>query len=141
MRYRLMSGDLTKYVVVTGPGSCHTGGSPQTWTDVTVYQAHMWNVPSNSPLFLKKGTDADDHDCTDDIDAAQPYLTGYIKWDGCSNWDYEQIDTHFCGRGDALELGKLMDQLYTIANTEMAPVGDEELFEGYSADLTLVKAA
>ena len=48
---------------------------------------------------------------------AEPFLHGYIKWDGCSNWDWHDRDCmqHFCGREDAVSIGALMNHLYDIA--------------------------
>jgi hypothetical protein len=58
---------------------------------------------------------------TSDFDAAEPFLTGFIKWDGCSNWDFHSRDCmiHFCGRKHATSIGRLMDRLYQIASERM----------------------
>lgn len=45
----------------------------------------------------------------------KPFLTGYIKWDGCSNWDC-QDQVHFCGKKEAMSSMKnfqsLIEKLY-----------------------------
>ena len=40
-----------------------------------------------------------------------------IKWDGCSNWDFncDPVLIHFCGREEAKKLGILVDKLYDLA--------------------------
>lgn len=62
-----------------------------------------------------------DNDTTTDFEAADPFLSGSIKWDGCSNWDFHDHDcmVHFCGRADATSIGRLMDHLYTITSERL----------------------
>ena len=55
---------------------------------------------------------------TDDLDKAQVYLSGTVKWDGCSNLDFdinEGCAIHFCGRKDISKVGKLLERLYDLA--------------------------
>ncbi len=49
----------------------------------------------------------------------EPFWTGSIKWDGCSNWDFrtDKCMAHFCGRSQALSIGVLMEELYNLAAT------------------------
>ena len=44
-------------------------------------------------------------------------IKGTIKWDGCSNWDFQAdgVQPHFCGLEDVQEFGALMTKLYRIA--------------------------
>jgi hypothetical protein len=50
------------------------------------------------------------------------FLDGSIKWDGCSNWDFHttEIMAHFCGREQAVGVGRLLDHLYQIAKERLA---------------------
>lgn len=69
-------------------------------------------------------------DITEDVADAQVFLRGSIKWDGCCNIRFDEQDEHmlhFCGRGDAARVGKLIDRLYDIAAE--IPAWDEELGE------------
>jgi hypothetical protein len=68
----------------------------------------------------------------------KPYLTGSVKWDGCSNWDFPDLREnntllHFCGRRAALAVGVLLDRCYTLAKELMGPetVHDPALFDGH----------
>lgn len=58
---------------------------------------------------------------TDDLEEAEVFLSGFIKWDGCSNWDFktDACMKHFCGRDDANGLGRLMDRMYALAEEHM----------------------
>jgi hypothetical protein len=47
---------------------------------------------------------------------------GWIKWDGCSDWDFETY-THFCRCSDVVNFGELLKRCYQIAWTLM-PRGD-----------------
>lgn len=64
----------------------------------------------------------------DDFDSSETFLSGSIKWDGCSNWNFhtDQCMRHFCGRDDATSIGRLMTRLYEIA-AERVPHYDREI--------------
>lgn len=58
-----------------------------------------------------------------------PFLSGEVKWDGCSNWDFDIQDRcmlHFCGKGEAAGIGGLFEWLYGIA-AEWMPDSEEHL--------------
>lgn len=57
-------------------------------------------------------------DMTDDIEKAQVYLSGEVKWDGCANLQFDEQDNvmlHFCGVEDVRKIGALLERLYEIA--------------------------
>lgn len=57
-------------------------------------------------------------DPTEELAEAEIFLHGFIKWDGCSNWHFDEQDAamiHFCGVEEAAEIGELFRQLYAIA--------------------------
>lgn len=67
---------------------------------------------------------ADDPACnsTDFLAEAQVFLRGAIKWDGCSNWHFDEQDIgmlHFCGVGRASSIGRLMERMYDLASARM----------------------
>lgn len=67
---------------------------------------------------------ADDPACdsTADLVEAQVFLQGAIKWDGCSNWHFDEQDNcmlHFCGARQASGIGRLMERMYDIAAARM----------------------
>ena len=73
-------------------------------------------------LFPKKDT-LDANDPTDDAALSEPYLHGFVKWDGCSDWHFDAQDElmlHFCGKRQAMRLGTLMERLYDLA-AELMP--------------------
>jgi hypothetical protein len=54
-----------------------------------------------------------------------PLVKGYVKWDGCSNWDFpHEANTthplHFCGKLEAACFGKMIVELYEWA-AELMP--------------------
>jgi hypothetical protein len=54
------------------------------------------------------------------IDEAQVFLHGDVKWDGCSNWYFDEQDEvmlHFCSKDEAMRLGLLMGRLYELAES------------------------
>lgn len=58
-------------------------------------------------------------------DYAEPIISGSIKWDGCSNWDFSK-QYHFCSKTDAKNFGDLLPKLYEWAS-ELMPENKENL--------------
>lgn len=57
-----------------------------------------------------------------EFEKAEIYISGSVKWDGCSNWDFEpdsETLVHFCGLDDAEEMLELFKRMYAIAKTEL----------------------
>jgi len=55
---------------------------------------------------------------TRDISKAQVFMSGNIKWDGCSNivFDAQEYSAlHFCGKNDLLNVGRLLHCIYDFA--------------------------
>ena len=48
---------------------------------------------------------------TTSLTEAEPLLEGWIKWDGCSNWEFLQ-GIHFCRVERASQLAELFKRLY-----------------------------
>lgn len=54
---------------------------------------------------------------TEDIEKAYVYAHGYVKWDGCSNWHFDQQDDvmlHFCERDQLLNLGVVLQRCWDM---------------------------
>jgi hypothetical protein len=54
----------------------------------------------------------------DSLEEADVYLRGEIKWDGCSNWYFDEQDRvmiQFCSKGAAKDIGTLFERMYDIA--------------------------
>lgn len=63
-----------------------------------------------------------------DPDVCSPVLSGYIKWDGCSNSDFgiPGASYHACSRQGMVRLGVLLDRLFDLA-LAMMPEREEYL--------------
>ena len=62
-------------------------------------------------------------DYTENIEEAQIYLSGSIKWGGCSNINLgidQQKCLHFCSKQKAKNIGTLLGRIYDLA-AEMMP--------------------
>lgn len=66
------------------------------WADVEVFEV-VATGDSNSPdkKFFELKDWQRSGDDTEDIEKAGPYLTGFVKWDGCTELDQGQ--PHWCG--------------------------------------------
>jgi len=64
----------------------------------------------NLPLLQKK--DATFYpDPVESMEDAEVFLHGFVKWDGCSNWHFDEQDRlmiHGCGRADIQRIGDIM---------------------------------
>ena len=66
---------------------------------------------------------------------ARRYAHGRVKWDGCSDWyfdEQEHVMLHFCGRRNARSLSRLVETVYDTARSMMLKAGsniDDDLFE------------
>lgn len=45
----------------------------------------------------------------------KPVMAGYVKWDGCSDWDTANGSIHFCTRDGAQKLGLAMERCWDLA--------------------------
>lgn len=76
--------------------------------------------PSGLWLYVIEGADST-ADTTTDFGEGETFLSGEVKWDGCSNWDFHtaEIHAHFCDRAQATGIGRLMDHLYQITKERL----------------------
>lgn len=54
------------------------------------------------------------------------FCEGFVKWDGCSNWNFGEQMIHFCGADEARGLGELFHRIYELA-AEIIPAFDRSL--------------
>lgn len=100
------------YVATAETHECHV--------EFKVY-AMLGTTPPGVYL-LKK--DCDRPEPTDSFDDAEVYLSGDIKWDGCSDWHFDEEERnmlHFCSQKDAANLGALLGRLYEHARNQLGP--------------------
>jgi hypothetical protein len=88
--------------------------------DFYVYRNMTYGLDADendSVVWLKKnGTWQEE---TSNIEEAETYVHGFIKWDGCSNWEYNKdsdIMIHFCGSNEAEFAAKVIPLCYKIAS-------------------------
>ena len=68
--------------------------------------------------------DGGDYKYTSDADKCEPYVKGFIKWDGCSEVNFAQ-NIHSCGGRRALvRLGELFENIFKEAQPMMDSSGD-----------------
>lgn len=68
-------------------------------------------------LWIKKGA-VSLPDPVESIDDAEIFLHGSIKWDGCSNWHFDEQDRimiHGCSVDDMTNVGVLFERMCAIA--------------------------
>jgi hypothetical protein len=86
------------------------------YVEFTVYEIAGWTDGERKgiydvPLWQKAGS----HMSPDPVDSlrdAEVYLHGSVKWDGCSNWWFDEQERgcvlHGCSKDDLLRIGNIM---------------------------------
>lgn len=87
--------------------------------DFSLYEINGYSHPEELPLY------GDNYSTSEEGTPKSGY--GHIKWDGCSNWNFDKPDCmhHFCGRKRAEAFANLMSAMYDIATA--IPKFDKEL--------------
>lgn len=80
------------------------------WLEVSVYEAGRW---TDGGLWYR----TDDCRETEKIEEAEVVVSGSVKWDGCSNWDFhtDECMAHFCDRKGLTDFGELLGRLWDLA--------------------------
>jgi hypothetical protein len=105
-------GQFGFYVVV----SCDEpkeGDTPH-WIDFAVYEVFAVEEQpvKGRLLFTNSYTQSGNHPTTE-LPDAEKFFTGFVKWDGCSEWDLGSH--HFCSVKEAEDIGRLLRRLYEFA--------------------------
>lgn len=56
---------------------------------------------------------------TEKIDEASVEIEGFIKWDGCGHFNFGEGYHHVCGAAAAVDLGKLLAELFLLARAHI----------------------
>ena len=85
--------------------------------DFQVFETRVYDDGNGSSHKFIYVNDDGDIDFTADISKAEPYVEGFIKWDGCSEVDFQR-NIHSCnGRKSLVRLGKLFEEVFSIASS------------------------
>lgn len=99
--------ETLRFTVVAEPHDCHV--------NYTIYDIEAWNEGStpnvfDEPMWQRAGSTFGP-DPVAALAEAEPYLHGEVKWDGCSNWHFDEQERgmlHGCRRSDVLRFGEVM---------------------------------
>ena len=81
------------------------------WADVKAYKVEATDE-NHAPLFWRKGSSTNNGP-TPNVDEAESYLEGYVKWDGCTELD--QGCPHWCGPDGFKKHFALLRHIYESA--------------------------
>jgi len=100
------------------------------YVDYTIYDIVAWEEEPrgiyNVPVWCRPDDSGTDEHVYS-LDLATPYLTGHVKWDGCSNWHFDEQDRcalHGCSRADIKRLGDVMALCWDMTK-ELCPMWHE----------------
>jgi hypothetical protein len=101
------------YCAVVSCNEPKEGDTPY-WIDFEVYEIVGVEMhPVEGRLLFDCETPSGCSGTTHILDDADEFITGFIKWDGCSEWDLG--NHHFCSVKQAASVGPLLRRLYEIA--------------------------
>lgn len=86
--------------------------------DFKIYNICGYQMPENTPLWHKAGSDTS-HDMVDKLSESEVYLHGQVKWDGCSDWHFDEQDRvmlHGCSRANIQRFGDVMGYCWDWAS-------------------------
>ena len=81
------------------------------WADVAAYAVGCTDTDGRNPEFPK--ANADVIEFTSNVNQAEAYLTGFVKWDGCTELDMGC--PHWCGPADYRKHCALLEHIYKRA--------------------------
>lgn len=107
------------------PSSCTHRERFESWT--VLYKLHengcsmhFFVLPhfDAGASFVRAGLDSPEP--TEDPDEAQVFAVGFIKWDGCANFDLgddrdDSYRHHTCGRAGMANLGEMLNSVVDVA--------------------------
>lgn len=70
-----------------------------------------------------------------DFDAAQLFMRGNVKWDGCSNVTFDEGSYHFCSVNGVRRMGKILAEVQAMACAMMGRDDGDEMFPDLPAVL------
>ena len=97
------------FTVVATPSKCAV--------DFSIYEI---GAIDDGDLRIYSAKDRYGHDETESLDEAQLFAHGSVKWDGCSNWYFDQQDEvmiHGCCRDHLTRIGQILAECWDWAAT------------------------
>ncbi len=78
-------------------------------------------VHHTTPLYERAGALSSGED-TEDIAEAEIVFSGFVKWDGCSHWQWntEHCMWHGCGLESIQHMGEAMRRVFILASERVA---------------------
>jgi hypothetical protein len=83
------------------------------WASVEVYEVVAIECGTERILFAREDQRPPSNDDTDNVDEAEKYLEGFIKWDGCT--ELNQGRPHWCGPDGYKKHIALLEYIYKRA--------------------------
>ena len=84
------------------------------------FQQTEFTGKCDTPMYEAVNARSSD-DTTIDIADAEIFIKGWIKWDGCSDWDFCTTDCmmHACDSSEMIRLGDLFQELYRLTDEKL----------------------
>ena len=87
--------------------------------DFEAYETTVYDNGEGSEHKFRYFTNEGHEEFTHDVSKCEPYVTGFIKWDGCSEVNFAP-NIHSCGGRESLtRLGVLFEKIFKEASSMM----------------------
>jgi len=84
------------------------------YVDYNIYEINGW-LEDDLPAYVKDGASSN-LDYVEDTEYATVFIEGHVKWDGCSNWMFQEcLDNtyiHGCSKSDITRIGLILGECY-----------------------------
>jgi len=114
---------MTNIVKILGDIDFVISAIPDEWrVQFVAYEVKGRDDNAEAKPFFQHAN-GEDFDYTYYIGQAAPYLSGYVKWDGCSDWHFDQQEKamlHACSREGLARFGNVMQACWDLT-AELCP--------------------
>lgn len=96
--------------------------------DYKIYRISEYRDGDRSkPCFHRKDAQSSP-DNVENIEDAECFMTGHVKWDGCSNWTMTDPYFHACSRQELEQIGQVLTLCWDLTKT-LCPHWDKTITE------------
>ena len=81
-------------------------------------------------IYAEPGEYKVEYEVFEEDDTDGPLIMGYVKWDGCSNWEFPSVELgmfHGCHRSNLTDFGELMAKCWDMT-VDLCENADRDVF-------------
>lgn len=83
--------------------------------DIYMIAGYDFDVSADGAIYFHQKGKATSPHHVNDIENAEVFITGSVKWDGCSNWTMQSNYFHACSRAELARIGEVLGRCFDMA--------------------------